>query len=58
MTHPLSIEPNDDWACDLLWGEEEGEDAQTPTCPTCHNLDDMTLNPESGKWECGDYKCQ
>jgi hypothetical protein len=56
MSHPLSIEPNDDWACDLLWGEE-GEDAQTP-CPKCHNLDDMTLNPESGKWECGYYKCQ
>tara|TARA_R110000796_G_scaffold171213_1_gene288229 strand:+ start:550 stop:723 length:174 start_codon:yes stop_codon:yes gene_type:complete len=57
MTHPLSIEPNDDWACDLLWGEE-GEDAQTPDCPKCQNLDDMTLNPESGKWECGYYKCK
>tara|TARA_R110000744_G_scaffold43244_2_gene97158 strand:- start:111 stop:284 length:174 start_codon:yes stop_codon:yes gene_type:complete len=57
MTHPLSIEPNDDWACDLLWGEE-GDDAQTPDCPKCHNLDDMTLNPESGKWECGYYKCK
>mgnify|MGYP003641855709 CR=1 FL=1 len=28
MTHPLSIEPNDDWICDLWWGEPDEEDEE------------------------------
>ena len=32
MTHPLSIEPDDDWLCDEYWGdpdeEEEEEEAE------------------------------
>jgi ribosomal protein S27AE len=58
MTHPLSIEPNDDWVCDLWWGEGEEEEDQTPNCPKCRDATDMAFNPESGKWECGYYKCQ
>jgi len=58
MTHPLSIEPNDDWVCDLWWGEGEEEEDRTPDCPKCRDSDDMALNLESGKWECSYYKCQ
>ena len=30
MTHPLSIEPDDDWLCDEYWGDpdEEEEEAE------------------------------
>ena len=30
MTHPLSMEPNDEWICDLWWGEpdEDEEDEE------------------------------
>ena len=31
MTHPLSIEPDDDWLCDEYWGdpdEEEEDEAE------------------------------
>ena len=26
MTHPLSIEPDDDWLCDEYWGDPEEEE--------------------------------
>ena len=33
VTHPLSIEPDDDWLCDEYWGdpEEEEEDEKKRT---------------------------
>ena len=28
MTHPLSIEPDDDWLCDEYWGDPEEEEEE------------------------------
>ena len=34
MTHPLSIEPDDDWLCDEHWGDpdEEEEEEEEEEC--------------------------
>ena len=28
MTHPLSIEPDDDWLCDEYWGDPDEEEEE------------------------------
>ncbi len=30
VTHPLSIEPDDDWLCDEYWGDPEEEEDERP----------------------------
>ena len=31
VTHPLSIEPDDDWLCDEYWGDPEEEEEKKRT---------------------------
>ena len=32
VTHPLSIEPDDDWLCDEYWGDPDDEEDDDEEC--------------------------